>query len=66
MTAEVWAVVIPLIAIDLGLLAYALLDLRRRTADEVVGGHRGIWLAIILVLTTVGPLAYLFAGRRQQ
>ena len=66
MTAELWAVVIPLIAIDLGLMAYVLLDLCRRTATEVVGGHRGIWLAILLVLSTVGPLAYLFAGRCQQ
>ncbi|HJO06986.1 MAG TPA: hypothetical protein QGG37_06580 [Chloroflexota bacterium] len=29
-------------------MAYVLLDLRRRTATEVVGGHRGIWLAILL------------------
>ena len=29
-------------------MAYVLLDLCRRTATEVVGGHRGIWLAILL------------------
>lgn len=66
MTAELWAVLIPLIAIDLGLMLYALLDLRGRTGAEVLGGNRGMWLAVILLIRTVGALAYLFAGRKQQ
>ena len=41
MSAELWAVLVPLFIISVGLIAYALLDLRKRTSEEVVGGNRG-------------------------
>ncbi len=45
-----------------GLLAYAWLDLRKRPAEQVRGSKR-IWKRAVFV-NFVGPLAYLFVGRR--
>ena len=59
---EILPLLIPLIVIQLGLMALALRDLLR---DErrVRGGNKGIWAAIIVFGEILGPLIYLAAGR---
>lgn len=48
--------------VQFALLAYAWLDLRKRPAEQVRGSKR-IWKRAVFV-NFVGPLAYLFVGRR--
>jgi len=52
-----------LVAIQLGLLAAALLDLRRRPARKVRGDKR-LWVAASFV-NYAGPLAYFAYGRKR-
>ncbi len=52
-----------LIAVELGLLAWALVDLARRPAAQVTGGNRLIWLLLCLLVQFVGPILYLAIGR---
>jgi hypothetical protein len=54
---------IPLIVIELGLMAYALVDLARR--DVVKGGRKLPWALVIIFLGMVGPIVYLLIGREQ-
>ena len=42
----------------------ALLDLSRRPVDQVVLGNKWIWVAVVLLVNTVGAILYLVAGRR--
>src|SRR6266540_5407843 len=53
---------IPLIAIELGLVLWALWDLSR-PGRRVRGGNRVIWALIILFVSTIGPILYLVVGR---
>ncbi|MCO1660223.1 PLDc N-terminal domain-containing protein [Pseudonocardia sp. S2-4] len=48
--------------VQLGLLAAALADLRRRDA-ALVRGPRWVW-ALVSLLNFVGPIAYFTLGRR--
>ena len=56
------ATIIGLGAVQIGLQAYALLDLRRRPAAKVRGSKRAWTLASFV--NFIGPLAYLRWGRR--
>ncbi len=49
--------------VQLSLLAAALVDLRRRPADEINGSKR-LWRAASFV-NFIGPLAYFAAGRKR-
>jgi len=49
--------------VELGLLAWALLDLARRPADRVAGGSRLLWLLLCLFVQLIGPALYLVVGR---
>ena len=60
---ELVAVLLPLVAIELGLIIWALLDLRKR--KTVKGGSRLVWLLVILFFTTLGPIVYLAWGRNE-
>jgi hypothetical protein len=51
-------------AVQLGLLAVALLDIRRRSSHELRGGKR-FWLPAVFV-NFVGPVAYFLVGRRRR
>ncbi|MFA4965327.1 MAG: ABC transporter ATP-binding protein [Thermoleophilia bacterium] len=59
----VWALLALLIAGELGLLAWALLDLARRPKEAVTGGTKILWLALCLLAQIVGPVLYLTLGR---
>jgi hypothetical protein len=52
----------PIVVIDLLLIVYALYDLSRPDR-RVKGGSKLIWALVILLVSTIGPLVYLFAGR---
>lgn len=52
----------PLALIEIGLLVYSLSDLYR-PGRRVKGGSKTLWLLVILLLSTVGPLLYVFFGR---
>ncbi len=61
---ELIAIVLPLAAIELGLLVWALLDLSRR--KQVRGGSRLVWLLVVVVFfSMLGPILYLAWGRNE-
>lgn len=60
---EMLPFLIPLAAIQLGLMAYALVDLARR--DVVKGGRKLPWALVIIILSMIGPIVYLLIGREQ-
>lgn len=53
---------LPLILIDLGMVVYSIVDLYR-PERRVRGGNKTVWLIVILLVSTLGWLAYLLAGR---
>ena len=55
-----------LAAVELSLLAWALVDLYRRPKDQINGGGKIPWLILCLLLQIVGPVVYLVAGRERQ
>lgn len=56
-------ILIPLAIAELALVVYCLVDLFR--ADRKVrGDSKLLWAVIVLVIGTLGPLAYLFFGRK--
>jgi len=57
------ALLAALALVELGLLAWALLDLARRPADRVAGGSRLLWLLLCLFVQLIGPVIYLAVGR---
>jgi len=52
-----------LAVVELGLLAWALVDLSKRPAERVAGGSRLLWLLLCLFVQLIGPLLYLVVGR---
>jgi Phospholipase_D-nuclease N-terminal len=50
-------------ALQLGLLAAALLDIRRRPAADINGSKR-LWTAVVFI-NGIGPIAYFLFGRRR-
>ncbi len=55
-------ILIPLLLAELALLIFCLVDLFR-SDRHVRGGNKLVWLAIVLLIGTIGPLVYLFFGR---
>lgn len=53
---------LPVLAIQLGLMVYALVDLARR---ERVKGDRWIWVVVIVLVGIIGPIVYFVAGREE-
>ncbi|MCG3421160.1 PLD nuclease N-terminal domain-containing protein [Oceanobacillus sp. M65] len=56
-----WAIVAPFLIIQAILMVIALIDLIK--ADNV-NGRKGMWVFIVVVLHTIGPIAYFIFGRR--
>ena len=52
-----------LVAVEVGVLVYALVDLYRRPATAVTGGSRLVWLLLCLLVQLIGPILYLAVGR---
>lgn len=53
---------IPLVIIQLVLIAAALLDLRKQRATR---GPRWMWVLIILFVNLIGPIIYFVLGREE-
>ncbi len=56
---------VTLCVVEVGLLAWALVDLYRRPSSQVSGGHKVPWLILCVLLQIVGPVVYLVAGRER-
>ncbi len=55
---------IPIVLIQFGLQAYALVDLARRPAEQVKG-PKWLWVVIIVPFQMFGALIYLFLARKE-
>lgn len=55
-------ILLPLLLAELALLAFCLVDIAR-PARRVRGGNKLVWILVVLFISTLGPLAYLFFGR---
>jgi hypothetical protein len=58
---DILPLLIPLVLLELGLMAAALVDLSRR--ERVRGGNKLIWVLAIVLVNLFGPLAYFLFGR---
>ncbi len=58
------ALLIPLVLVELGLLAFALYDLIKR--KRVRGGNKWLWGIIIVVVEIFGPILYFVLGREEE
>jgi hypothetical protein len=58
------ALLIPLVLVELGLLAFALYDLVKR--KRVRGGNKWVWGIIIVVVEFFGPILYFVLGREEE
>jgi len=54
---------IPVILLEIGLMVFALLDLSRRGR---VNGPKPMWVAIIVLVQSVGPILYFVMGRTDE
>ena len=65
-SVPVWVLVVLglLFVLEIALDVIALVDLYRRPADQLVFANKWVWLAIILLVNTVGAIIYLVAGRK--
>jgi len=63
-TGHLVALLIPLVLVELGLLAFALYDLIKR--KHVRGGNKWVWAIIIVVVEIFGPILYFVLGREEE
>lgn len=61
--ADILPLLIPLLVIELALIAIALYDLIRR--KRVKGGSKLAWGLLIVLVGTIGPIVYLLLGREE-
>jgi hypothetical protein len=57
-----FAILIPILLIQLGLLVWALYDLTRPTR-KVKGDSKVVWALIIIFINIIGPILYFLVGR---
>jgi hypothetical protein len=61
---DLLALLLPLIALQVGLLLYALMDLTK-PERRVRGDNKLIWALIIIFVSLFGPLLYVLMGREE-
>jgi hypothetical protein len=61
---DVLLALVPLVLIDLAMVMYGIVDLVKKYR-RVKGGNTLIWLLVILLVSTLGWLAYLLFGREE-
>jgi hypothetical protein len=59
-----WVLLGVVLVAQLGLMVFALVDLARR--ERVTGGHKWLWLLVILFVNLLGPILYIAIGRAQR
>jgi len=64
MDANQWLLIIPLILVEIGLMAFALYDLVKRR--RVKGGNKWVWGVVIVVVNLIGPILYFVIGREEE
>ncbi len=52
----------PLVAIQVGLMIFALIDLSRRSATR---GPKWVWALVIIFINIIGPIVYFVVGREE-
>jgi hypothetical protein len=62
-TSQILLLALPLVVVQLGLMALALRDLLA-PGRSVMGGSKPVWAIVIIFGELLGPLAYFLAGRR--
>ncbi len=55
---------IPIAVIQLGLMAFALVDLIKR--KKVRGGNKWPWGVLVVIVGCVGPILYFVIGRQEE
>ena len=63
-SASLLLILLPVVAIELGLVVFSLVDLLK-PERQVVGNNKLIWALVIVLVGTIGPIVYLLAGRKQ-
>lgn len=58
------AIVLPIVLVEIGLVVFSLIDLFK-PERRVLGDNKLIWALVIVFVGTIGPIAYLLAGRKQ-
>jgi hypothetical protein len=61
---QIVALLIPIVAIQVGLMIAALVDLERRER-RVRGGSKIVWALVIILVNIIGPILYFVAGREE-
>jgi len=61
---SVLLILLPIVLIELGLVVFSLVDLFK-PERQVVGNNKVIWVLVIVLVGTIGPIVYLLAGRKQ-
>jgi hypothetical protein len=59
---ELLPLLVPILIIQLGLMAIALVDLFKEER-QVRGRNKPLWALVIVFINIIGPLAYFFVGR---
>lgn len=62
-TALFWQIIAPLILIQLILMTIALIDWFK---TRQTNGPKWLWLLIILLVNTIGPILYFIFGRKER
>jgi hypothetical protein len=53
---------VPIVLLQLGLMAFALVDLTRR---ERTKGPKWVWALVVVFVNLIGPVIYLVVGREE-
>jgi hypothetical protein len=64
--AKILPLLVPILLIQFGLQIYAIVDLSRRSPQQVRGGNKWLWVAIIIAGEILGPIAYVTLGRTEE
>ena len=64
-TGTILSLVLPLAALELILIIIALVDLIRREPDRI-NGNKVVWVLVILLIATLGPICYFILGRKER
>jgi Phospholipase_D-nuclease N-terminal len=62
---QILALLVPILLVELGLIVFALLDLRR-PERRVKGDSKLVWALIIVFVGTIGPILYFLVGREPE
>ena len=64
LTTSLLLILLPVVLIELGLVVFSLVDLFK-PERRVIGDNKLLWVLVIVLVGTIGPIVYLLAGRKQ-